>query len=291
MRSFILGTDWGEDVDDCLAVRILLRAHKKGEIDLLGVGTNTRTELSCSSLYAFMENEGVIVPIGIDKTSDCQVQNISYQKILAPLAPPSMTNDHFEDAVRLYRRLIAQAKGKVEILEIGFMQVINGALMSGADDISPKTGMELFSEKVERVWSMGGKWDQQGGLEYNYSKYPFTREGAHSFVKNCPVPITFLGWEIGSGVITGGSASDDDILARALIAWGGEKGRESWDPMLAHLALCGSPELAGYDCVNGRASVDSDGKNYFEIGNGPHQYVIKAKPDSYYINEINNLVK
>ena len=37
MRNFILGTDWGEDSDDCVAIRVLARAHKKGEINLLGI--------------------------------------------------------------------------------------------------------------------------------------------------------------------------------------------------------------------------------------------------------------
>ena len=34
MRNFILGTDWGEDVDDALAVRLLARAHKEKRIIL-----------------------------------------------------------------------------------------------------------------------------------------------------------------------------------------------------------------------------------------------------------------
>ncbi len=290
MRNFILGTDWGEDVDDCLATRILLRAHKRGEINLLGIGINTRVEESCPSLYAFMENEGVIVPIGVDKDLTHVIESVTYQKILAPMAP-SLTNDNFEDAVRLYRRLIANAEGKVEILEVGFMQVINGALMSEPDDISEKSGMELFSEKVERVWTMGGKWNEQGGLEYNYSKYQFTREATHNFVDKCPCPITFLGWEVGSGLITGDTVEDEDLLAKLLIAWGGEKGRESWDPMLVTLALAGSPEKAGYCAVCGTATVDEQGRNYFKEGEGMHQYVIKAQPDSYYKDIINNLIK
>ena len=39
MRSFILGTDWGADCDDCVALRVLSRFVKKGEINLLGIGT------------------------------------------------------------------------------------------------------------------------------------------------------------------------------------------------------------------------------------------------------------
>ena len=40
MRNLILGTDWGSDCDDCVAARVVARAHKNGEINLLGIGIN-----------------------------------------------------------------------------------------------------------------------------------------------------------------------------------------------------------------------------------------------------------
>ena len=45
--------------------------------------------------------------------------------------------------------------------------MLANALMSGADDISGKTGRELFAEKVERIWMMAGKWDEEEGKENN----------------------------------------------------------------------------------------------------------------------------
>ena len=43
MRHFILGTDWGEDCDDAVAVRYLARKHRAGEIELCGIGLNTQS--------------------------------------------------------------------------------------------------------------------------------------------------------------------------------------------------------------------------------------------------------
>ena len=83
MRTFILGTDWGEDCDDCVAVRILARAHQKGEINLLGIGINTLTDISAPSLYRFLEKEGVMRPIGVDKNCPHQIKYVTYQKRLA----------------------------------------------------------------------------------------------------------------------------------------------------------------------------------------------------------------
>lgn len=290
MRTFILGTDWGEDSDDCVAVRILARAHKKGEIKVLGMGINTLTEYSAPSLYRFLEKEGVSIPVGVDKSCPHKIEYVTYQKRLA--AETDKTNDDFEDAVRLYRRLIANAQGDVEILEVGFLQVICGALMSQPDDISPKTGMELFKEKVKKIWIMGGTWNVQGGREYNLCKYQFARDASHTFVANCPCPITFLGWEIGNQLITGDKLSKNDFLHLALADHGSGAGRESWDPMLVTLALIGDNEKAGYNTVKGFATVNEEGVNFFtEDENGPHEYVVKARPDSFYSQMINELIK
>ena len=289
IRNFILGTDWGEDSDDCIAVRILARAHKNGEVNMLGMGINTLTPYSAPSLYRFLEKEGVSIPVGVDKSCPHEIGYVTYQKRLA--AETDKTNEDFEDAVRLYRKAIAECDGQVEILEVGFLQVIAGALMSQPDDISEKSGMELFREKVKKIWIMGGKWHIQGGDEYNLCKYPFAQAASHTFVANCPCPITFLGWEIGAGVITGNLLADDDFLHLALDDHGSGKGRESWDPMLAVLALTNDNAKAGYKTVKGIATVDEKGLNYFEENeNGNHEYVIKAQPDSFYIDEINNRI-
>lgn len=289
MRTFILGTDWGEDSDDCVAVRILARAHKKGEIKMAAMGINTLTEYSAPSLYRFLEKEGVSIPVGVDKGCQQELRNVTYQKRLA--AETDKTNEDFEDAVRLYRRAIAECDGEVEILEVGFLQVITGALMSQPDDISPKSGMELFREKVKKIWIMGGKWDEQGGREYNLCQYQFARDASCAFVSNCPCPITFLGWEIGSQLITGDKLSADDFLHLALEDHGSGSGRESWDPMLAVLALTNDNEKAGYKTVKGIATVDKDGTNYFqEDENGKDEYVIRAKEKSFYSDIINSLI-
>ena len=59
MRNFILGTDWWTDCDDAVAIRILARAHKNGDICLKGVGINACMEYSVKSLDAFLRSEGI----------------------------------------------------------------------------------------------------------------------------------------------------------------------------------------------------------------------------------------
>lgn len=285
MRTFILGTDWGSDCDDVVAVRIFARAVHDGKIALAGVVLNHPMENSAASLDGFLHAEGLTdIPIGIDKKQRDLKERVSYQKRLAQYAVRYKTNDDAEDGVKLYRRLLHEAAGKVEIAEIGFLHVLADLLESGADEISPLTGRDLVKAKVERIWSMAGKWDEDGGREYNIFCTPCTRAGAHTFLQLCPVPVTFLGFEIGADVVSGRHLAKDDLLYAAMCDHGSPNGRLSWDPMLAVLALERDAGAAGYTVVRGTAQIDPEtGANYFtEDAVGLHSYVVREYDAAYY---------
>lgn len=129
-------------------------------------------------------------------------------------------------------------------------------------------------------------------MENNFAKNDRARAAAKIFCEKCPVPVTFLGWEVGATVVTGGNLNSEDTLGQVLIDHGSENGRMSWDPMLLMLALLGDEKVAGYDTVQGWAKVDADtGANHFSIDPaGLHRYVIKRKPDEYYRDQINNRI-
>jgi len=175
-------------------------------------------------------------------------------------------------------------------LGLGLVVLVALALLSGADEISPMTGMELFREKVEKIWMMAGKWDEDEGRENNFARNERARRAAHAFCESCPAPVTFLGWEIGYGVITGGGLEENDHLYKALSDHGSKKGRHSWDPMLVSMALIGDEEMAGYRTVSGTASVDEQtGANYFASdASGKHKFVIKMRENDYYEKQINS---
>lgn len=291
MRTFILGTDWGTDCDDVVAVRLLTRAVKEKKINLAAIGINHCLNNSIASLDGFLTKEGVVgVPLGLDH--EITEGEGRYQDHLAQYASFYHSNGDAEDAVRLYRRILAEAKDRVEILEIGFLHVIAKVLESGPDDISEMNGLDLVREKVAKLWIMAGKWDQDGGLEYNIKFNGITRRATHILCKKCPVPITFLGWEVGHDVITGGDLKKDDILYRVLCDHRSSNGRSSWDPMLVMLALVGDEKEAGYSIVRGNAQVDEEsGCNYFELNEeGLHCYVVRLQEPEYYAKQINDII-
>ena len=275
-------------------MRILLRAHKKGEIRLLGVGINACMEYSAPSVDGFIRLEGVKdIPLGIDlKGTDFAGTDYKYQKNLAPFSEKYKKNSDCEDAVRLYRRLLSESQGEIEIVEVGFLQVFADLLLSVADDISEKNGTELVREKVKKVWVMAGKWDEEGGMEHNFCNNVRSRNGGEVFCRLCPVPVTFLGFETGIQVVSGDRLSHDDFLYRGFLDHGSEKGRFSWDPMTALMAVIGDEEKAGYDTVTGRARLDAaTGRNYFdENENGLHKYVKMKFLPGYYADMINAVI-
>lgn len=294
MRNFILGTDWGADCDDVVALRILARAHKNGNCCLKAIGINDCCACSARSADAFLHAHGVDdVAIGIDRTAvGFHNDPYAYQPKLALLPSKISSNEQAEDAVRLYRRILIESIEPIEIMEIGFLQVLAAVLRSGPDDLSPQSGEELVRDKVTKIWIMAGKLDEPNGWEYNFACNSIACEASAYVCAHCPVPITFLGFEVGVDVISGAKLAETDILHKAMCDHGSPHGRSSWDPMLVTLALIGDETEAGYDIVCGTASVDpQDGRNNFvPHADGKHKYVIKRMPNEYYQDTIDRLI-
>ncbi len=285
MRHFLVGTDWWTDCDDAVAMRLLARAHRAGQICLDGVVINACMDASAASLEGFLRTEGVEdVPIGLDVEAVDFGGEPPYQKRLLAYAERIRSNEDAMPAVRLYRSLLAQCSEPMELIEIGYLQVLAQVLASPPDELSNKTGRELIRENVRKIWIMAGKWDEPGGKENNFARNDRASEAGAYVCQACPVPITFLGWEVGASVITGGTLAKTDVLHQVLADHHSAEGRSSWDPMLCLLALIGDEQTAGYRSVRGVARVDAEtGRNFFEPrADGAHRYVVKDRADSFY---------
>lgn len=291
-RRFIVGTDWWTDCDDAVALRLLIRARARGEIDIAGIVINATMEHSVTSLDGFLALEGCEdIDIALDRSGTDFGGRPPYQARLSPYAKRYGSNADAEDGVRAYRRMLAEAEEAVEIIEIGYLETVAAVLKSGGDDLSELSGTDLFATRVKRLWVMAGKWDEDGGRENNFARNERTRVAAEEFCRLCPSQITFLGWEVGRDVLTGGNLPEGDHLHRALADHGSAAGRPSWDPMLVLLALVGDADAAGYDTVRGTARVDADGRNYFTPSDGGrHAYVIRRHEPSYYADIINDMI-
>lgn len=286
------GTDWWTDCDDVAALRLLLRAHKSGAIRLLGIGLNSVMDYSVASVSAFCMNEGLRIPIGIDKKAFRDGSNCKYQKLLAAYPHYIENPDDCPDAYKLYRQILSEIDGKADIIDVGFPQIIMQLLKSKPDEFSDLTGIELTEKKIGHIWLMAGKWDEPDGLEYNLSAYPVCSEAGAYICENCPVPITFVGFEIGVDVITGDKLPHEDILWKAFNAHGSGNGRSSWDPITALTAILQNESDAGFSVIRGRAVVDqkTGRNNFFPDEKGRHYYVKRLYPAQWYADRINSVL-
>ena len=288
-RHMILGTDFWTDCDDVAAIRLACRFAKQKVWTLEGIVLNACMAYSAPALGGFLAHEGVSCPVGIDREAADFGGNPPYQKNMAALCPSPLTNDACEEGTALYRRILSRVPdGTAEILEIGYPQVLAALLTSEGDEFSPLSGIALVRKKVRRFWVMGGNWKNDGhGKENNFSRNARAAHGAHTFLSLCPADITFLGWEVGASVLVRPKTDEADPVYRAFRDHHSEAGRSAWDPMLVLLAAAGEPAEAGYNTVEGLASVDAEtGENFFAVSadrtGRNDRYVVKQKEDDWY---------
>ena len=132
MRKFILDTDWWSDCDDAVAVRLLCNAHRQKEIELIGIDINACMQYSVASMDVFTRDSGVEVPLGLDHSAVGFSDKPSYQEHLAMVREPKRRNADVPDGVDFYTELLRAADdASVEVLSIGFTQVLAGLLTAG----------------------------------------------------------------------------------------------------------------------------------------------------------------
>lgn len=302
-RPVIFDTDWYTDVDDAVALGVLVEAEKNGLVDIVAVGASTTAPKTVGSIDAMLTYLGRSnVAIGCDKTEQISwcgqwVQNINDNY------PHVLSSDTAEDAVRTYRRALVSTDIPINFIVVGTMRNIYNLLISEPDDITDLPGYDLVAKKVNKFYVMGGKYPS--GTEANWQGER-SRIYANYFCTHCPVEVVFLGFEVGNTVISGGNILDRyeyDIVAKALHDYletypqVTTQGRSSWDPMTTLLGCVEDVELCGYNLVYGSNIVNEEtGENVFTadtINNNKTKqaYVVKSKPDKWYEQQLNSILE
>lgn len=296
-RRVIIDTDFYTDVDDVVAMRVAAHYERIGTFDILGCIVNTAGKPNAPALDAYWRNgEGRAMQIGQVPSAWSDLTSTGVYQIGLNLLPHYGGTDaaDYPSSTVAYRTLLAASPdASVEVLSIGYANALEALLASSGDGISPLTGAQLVAAKVSHLWMMGGGYPT--GTENNFNRNSRTATAIINTLAAWPgsVPITFLGYEVGASVLTGGilagAASSSDPLLRALVAYGAPQGRSSWDPMLIHLAALG-PTAAGYTTVQGTNAVAGNGANTFTAGAGTHRYVVKVQADQWYTDQIDALL-
>jgi pyrimidine-specific ribonucleoside hydrolase len=294
--KIIFDTDIGPDYDDVGALTLLHAFADKGECELLAtVACNNYANIvpviSVINTYFNRAN----LPVGMVHGKSVELS--AWQKwdsvIVRKYAHALRSNDQAEDAVRLYRRILAaQPDGSVTIVTVGFITNMANLLKSTPDNISPLSGRALVQKKVQKLVSMAGAFPS--GKEFNLEK---DASASRYTFENWPVPVYFTGWEIGAKIFSGiplisssikNSPVKDVFEISVPKSKEDSNGRKSWDQTAVLMAVRGIDRY--YSTVPGRLVCKNDGGNSWDQNGRGHFYVVEKTPSAEVEKVINDLM-
>lgn len=272
MEKIFLDTDIGSDCDDAGALAILHHLAELGEAEILGCthcGSEIGGAVTVKAINDWYGRE--TLPIGqFKKHPFLEEENCKrFTSKIAEEYLKTHTMPEFESATRTLRRALAENK-EVVLVTIGMFNNIAELLRSQPDEISEKTGLELCRDSVKCMYSMGGNFENAEFKEYNIA---CDRESASFVAENFPKPINYVGFEIGSKIITGKNLTDAPDKCPLKAAYEVYNGlRESWDPITVYCAVRQKNEFFKYQ-ENVKITFDEAGRTVIQEG-GKDCYVL-----------------
>lgn len=172
--QMILDSDFGSSTDDLFAIMMIHHYIDEGLVDLKGVVVDREGEKNAQLVDLFNTYYGhPDIPIGKELNG---VKNprcfIPYNGIVdledaagQPLFKRSHDSSTFPEGYKLYRQILSQADDKsIVVVAIGFATTLAELFESGADEISPESGLALFEKKVKSVYIQSGRFESGDSL-------------------------------------------------------------------------------------------------------------------------------
>jgi pyrimidine-specific ribonucleoside hydrolase len=295
--SVIFDSDMGPDYDDVGAITMLHAFADSGKIKILATMASTKYDCVACVLNVFNTyfNKPEI-PVGVPNGNAVMLRDFQHwtDTLVAKYPHKIKSNNDAEDAVSLYRKILAQQPAhSVTIVTVGFLTNLAGLLKTNGDSYSPLNGKDLIAEKVNHLVCMAGKFPE--GYEFNVDKdipasqYVFT---------NWPGKILFSGFEIGEKIKVGLPLIHNDNIKhspvkdvfRIAVPMANEDsaGRKSWDETAVLIAVKGFDDW--YDLHFGKIVVADDGKNTWDDNGKKQAYLIEKVPPQMVQDLINKLI-
>lgn len=205
--KLILDTDMLTDCDDLAAMAILHKLADFGEVDILATVVSSKHPLSAAVVDVVNTYYGrPDLRCGAPKngTGVYKDHSVFLEPVSAEYPHAIESNDSVEDAVSVYRDVLAKAEdNSIVIATIGYMSNLEQLLKSSGDEFSPLCGEELVRAKVRNWVCMGGNFPVDPAVD----NVNFTRdaEAACYTIRNWPGDIIFVGREIGHNIFIGES--------------------------------------------------------------------------------------
>jgi hypothetical protein len=216
--SVIIDTDFASDADDMLAVRLGLIYQDLGFIDIKGIMLSTVYSKSPQAVSALCRWDGHNeIPVGMNTKTSVQVAGQYVDK----LCELGSGYSDYTDTTKLYRKILSESQGKVNIITLGFLQNIYDLMVSTPDEYSPLSGMELIQAKVDKLYVVGGNLNGSPSFNFYWTGDKVVN-AAKNVNSNYPGEIVYLVTDSGADVWNGSYHNSDwrnsDIVSAAMKA-------------------------------------------------------------------------
>lgn len=269
--QIILDTDASSDVDDVFDFKAALTYHAEGICQLLGTAVTTSRAKSPGALDAVAKYYGFsglpfasYAPLG---TFDPGAPAVAYDTLYDTYSHDVGLAATCLDSTAGIWNWLTNSAGPVTYIMTGLARGLVHFLTSSTDAAA------LFASKVTKVVAVAGKYPSDGGSpEWNL------HNDIASWVwlaANCPVPIHWVGIEIGDAVGAVGTymsvvRPESDPVRVALATWGAS--RTPWGVVGIAYAIEDMRYFSSI--VQGNNAINSaTGANTFTAGAGTHFYL------------------
>lgn len=286
---FIFDTDLGGDIDDVLALEMLVNYHKAGEIVLDGVILSKSNPLAVRFTDGYLRWHGLgdEVPIGWvyeGKSPEdfyYMIPTLEAEYEGRPLLEPAPdVVETVPEGYKLMRKILAGSPdSSVQIVSVGMFTNLQRLLESEPDEYSGLDGVELVRRKVAGLHIMGGVF---AGEPFPESNVITDLEASKAVIGGWPGNMTASGFEIGVAALYPHESVENDFgepgshpLNVAYTHWGPMPyDRPSWDLTSVFEAVEGGRGIFEYSPA-GTITVDDAGcVSFAACENGKHRYLI-----------------
>jgi purine nucleosidase len=289
----IFDTDIGGDIDDVLALQMVINYHNSGKINLAAVTIskdNRKSILLVDGICRFNGIEGVDIGFasnGKDPDDYYYLNPVlgARRRDGSPLISPLVDTSSVEDGYKVMRRRLAESKdGNAIIITVGSFCNMSNLLLSGPDEISPLNGVELVARKVSKVCVMGGTFDPDNIFpEWNIKG---DIPSSQRLFELCPVTMVVSGYEVGSAVLYPAESIEKDFgevdenpLTVAYTHYAGMPFcRPTWDLSSTYDAVMSDRSIYGIS-EPGCIKVDDQGITSFTPDRNGHHYYLTVSPE------------
>lgn len=255
-NPIILDMDFCTDVDDAVSVRMATTLDDMGVCTLMAVGlcttSNDGSDINIRAVHGLLSYDGYgEVPIG-----KAHIEEPDSSPYWGVCSGYSSANPNVFDAVELYKDVLRTCYNKVTIVTTGYLTNIQ-CLLEDAE------GYNLVRDNCERIVITGGTfpsgWDNNFGYTANAAK------SVRYVEEHSPVQLVYVPNDVGGKFTAGGliqKLSPDDVLSKALSAYGVQDGRAAWDPTAVFVAAV-PEDASNFIYVPVKVDFYADGSHLF----------------------------